>query len=449
MILFLRLCIGCLLQILPFAFLCLYPFKGNFKYSNRQVFLSLFVGFLFLSVLFGMSCLAIRHVVPQSHWYLCANIFFMIILIPCLLLYGFITHGSKGKKVFVFLFCVTAAFIMNSAINTVCRQLIDNQYGDGLPYDDVTIPVIAIFTCIFLPPLFALLKYKFVPMCDYLQKKEYIHLSFLSLLLLLILIVCLFPMTDNRFYELSSLYVYIVMMFVSLIIYTNIFQIFSIEKKRFESDFLLECSKKQLEVQNAYYENIFNKVEQTRRLRHDFRQQLILLQKYMLEQNEKKILEYLEENISYMDSLAIPNYSNHPIINILLYYYKTLSDEEGIPMEIRASQIPHMTISDSDLSVLIGNLLENALNGARSTNTDAKQISVHIVTQGNMFVITVDNSFNGKVNKKKDHYLSTKEQHTGYGLSSIQQICKKYNGGCSFSNEETIFHSSATIMMEP
>lgn len=65
--------------------------------------------------------------------------------------------------------------------------------------------------------------------------------------------------------------------------------------------------------------------------------------------------------------------------------------------------------------------------------------------QGNQFVITVDNSFDGVVEEVRDTYLSTKKDHTGYGLLSVRQICKKYDGTGTFSHEGTVFHASAVI----
>ena len=66
-----------------------------------------------------------------------------------------------------------------------------------------------------------------------------------------------------------------------------------------------------------------------------------------------------------------------------------------------------------------------------------------------MLVITIDNGFDGNVNKKRDHYLSTKVSHTGYGLRSIRHICDTHGGNCSFSHDTDCFHSSAVIAIDP
>lgn len=50
-----------------------------------------------------------------------------------------------------------------------------------------------------------------------------------------------------------------------------------------------------------------------------------------------------------------------------------------------------------------------------------------------------------KNTKAQKIYLSTKKDHTGYGILSITQICKKYDGTSMFSHKETVFHASAVI----
>ena len=133
------------------------------------------------------------------------------------------------------------------------------------------------------------------------------------------------------------------------------------------------------------------------------------------------------------------------IINILLHHYHRICQEESIEFVTAIPALPELSISDTDLSALLGNLLENALNGARHAISGHKYIHVHMRVQGNQFIITVDNSFDGVVEEARDTYLSTKKDHTGYGLLSVRQICKKYDGTGTFSHEGTVFHASAVI----
>lgn len=451
MLLLIRLLVGYFLQSFPFGLLCIYAFRDHYRFRSRQTYLILSGGTLLLSTIFSTLCILLYKysIIPQKDLFFAANLLFMATMIPCLLMYIYLTRGIFSKKLFVFLFALTAAFVINSFNNIICSHLSRHMTADGLPYDNVSIPMILLCTLLFIPPLLFLLHHKFIPLCDFLDPKEYRQLCQLALVLFLILIFEFFPMSDGRIYNRTILYLYIALILCTFMIYFIFFQIFAREKKRFEAQKQLEETTRQLELQQTYYQNMIKNTEETRRMRHDFRQHLIVLQGYAMEGNTQELVEYLSDHIRQIDHLATPSYSNLPVVNMLLHHYRRLCQENEIRMDISATPIPSTVLSDSELATLLGNLLENAYTAAAHALPGNRSITVRLAVHGNMLVITIDNGFDGNVNKKRDHYLSTKVSHTGYGLRSIRHICDTHGGNCSFSHDTDCFHSSAVIAIDP
>lgn len=451
MLLLIRLLVGYFLQSFPFGLLCIYAFRDHYRFRSRQTYLILGGGTLLLSTIFSTLCILLYKysIIPQKDLFFAANLLFMATMIPCLLMYIYLTRGIFSKKLFVFLFALTAAFVINSFNNIICSHLSRHMTADGLPYDNVSIPMILLCTLLFIPPLLFLLHHKFIPLCDFLDPKEYRQLCLLALVLFLILIFEFFPMSDGRIYTRTILYLYIALILCTFMIYFIFFQIFAREKKRFEAQKQLEETTRQLELQQTYYQNMIKNTEETRRMRHDFRQHLIVLQGYAMAGNTQGLVEYLSDHIRQIDHLATPSYSNLPVVNMLLHHYRRLCQENEIRMDISATPIPSTGLSDSELATLLGNLLENANTAADHALPGNRSITVRLAVHGNMLVITIDNGFDGNVNKKRDHYLSTKVSHTGYGLRSIRHICDTHGGNCSFSHDTDCFHSSAVIAIDP
>ena len=448
MLLLIRLLVGYFLQSFPFGLLCIYAFRDHYRFRSRQTYLILSGGTLLLSTIFSTLCILLYKysIIPQKDLFFAANLLFMATMIPCLLMYIYLTRGIFSKNLFVFLF---AAFVINSFNNIICSHLSRHMTADGLPYDNVSIPMILLCTLLFIPPLLFLLHHKFIPLCDFLDPKEYRQLCQLALVLFLILIFEFFPMSDGRIYNRTILYLYIALILCTFMIYFIFFQIFAREKKRFEAQKQLEETTRQLELQQTYYQNMIKNTEETRRMRHDFRQHLIVLQGYAMAGNTQGLVEYLSDHIRQIDHLATPSYSNLPVVNMLLHHYRLLCQEKEIRMDISATPIPSTGLSDSELATLLGNLLENAYTAADHALPGNRSITVRLAVHGNMLVITIDNGFDGNVNKKRDHYLSTKVSHTGYGLRSIRHICDTHGGNCSFSHDTDCFHSSAVIAIDP
>ena len=359
MLLLIRLLVGYFLQSFPFGLLCIYAFRDHYRFRSRQTYLILSGGTLLLSTIFSTLCILLYKysIIPQKDLFFAANLLFMATMIPCLLMYIYLTRGIFSKKLFVFLFALTAAFVINSFNNIICSHLSRHMTADGLPYDNVSIPMILLCTLLFIPPLLFLLHHKFIPLCDFLDPKEYRQLCLLALVLFLILIFEFFPMSDGRIYTRTILYLYIALILCTFMIYFIFFQIFAREKKRFEAQKQLEETTRQLELQQTYYQNMIKNTEETRRMRHDFRQHLIVLQGYAMAGNTQGLVEYLSDHIRQIDHLATPSYSNLPVVNMLLHHYRRLCQENEIRMDISATPSPSTGLSVSELATLLGNLL--------------------------------------------------------------------------------------------
>ena len=63
-----------------------------------------------------------------------------------------------------------------------------------------------------------------------------------------------------------------------------------------------------------------------------------------------------------------------------------------------------------------------------------------------MMMITIDNSFDGVIERKGERILSRKrENKEGIGIRSMKQICEKYNGISRFETEGNRFEASFMI----
>ncbi|MBD5088722.1 MAG: sensor histidine kinase [Clostridiales bacterium] len=122
------------------------------------------------------------------------------------------------------------------------------------------------------------------------------------------------------------------------------------------------------------------------------------------------------------------------------------AEENQIDFTVRIQIPKELPIQDSDISVLLGNLLENAITAVTSAPDGQQIIRLNMIVSRKTLIITVDNGFDGIVSYKNGEYLSTKPKYNGLGLKSITSIAEKYGGGVEFTHEDMVFHSS--VMLE-
>lgn len=99
-------------------------------------------------------------------------------------------------------------------------------------------------------------------------------------------------------------------------------------------------------------------------------------------------------------------------------------------------------ISDNDLSAVVGNVLDNAIEACRYCS-DRKYIQFALIHFNHSLILTSENSTDGKANsirtRKKD------ELNHGIGMNSIQQIAKKYHGDCQHWFDDHSFRLELTL----
>ena len=136
-----------------------------------------------------------------------------------------------------------------------------------------------------------------------------------------------------------------------------------------------------------------------------------------------------------------------PTNYMVVGHYHALALQKGIRFQVRIQVPDELSVSDIDLSVILGNLLENAIDAADCGEGEQRFIQFHMLCSGQMLAITVDNGFHGEVKKVDGRYVSSKPNHSGLGLRNIEMIADKYEGGVEFTHDPHVFHSSVMMAL--
>ena len=200
----------------------------------------------------------------------------------------------------------------------------------------------------------------------------------------------------------------------------------------------LFSAQNQLKLWEAQYEILQNKIDSDARIRHDWRQHIIAIMGYVENQNLPGLKDYLSD---YKDKYLIPD--RGPVcdissLNMLFQYYHHKADEENINLSINTAVLGKCKISTTELTILFGNLLENAIEACSKIPDVQRFIRLKITKQSCKIILLCENSFDGHINRNMDKIVSTKE-NGGIGLSSVQGIVDRYNGQMKIEHDNNIF----------
>lgn len=203
----------------------------------------------------------------------------------------------------------------------------------------------------------------------------------------------------------------------------------------------LHISELQVEAQAKQVEALQRNIEETSRARHDLRHHLLVTQDLLARRDYDKLEHYLDEYRRQMDASTMTFYSDNSILDALLRHYFEPARAEGIRTELSLRLEDSLPISPTDLCILLGNLLENALEACRRQTKGDRFFSVKAATNGpQILVLLVENSYEGSIQEKNGVFYSSKENgRKGVGLASVKQLVSTYHGVCSISYEGNIF----------
>lgn len=209
---------------------------------------------------------------------------------------------------------------------------------------------------------------------------------------------------------------------------------------------LLKEENNQLNIQTLQYQNFQHQVQDIRTMRHDLRHHLTLMCRYADNDKYDELKNYLHH---YTEQLADSNtivYCNILPLNMLLVYYSQLCKESNISMDIKLNIPDSLILSNSEITVLFGNLLENAYDACRTQTTGSKQITLHGLCRQQQIIFTLDNTFDNKIlTDSENHFLSTKHEGYGFGTKSSQNVVLKYHGFIDFNINGNLFCVSFMI----
>lgn len=177
------------------------------------------------------------------------------------------------------------------------------------------------------------------------------------------------------------------------------------------------ATKNKLEYQSALI--VKEEQENLKRFRHDIRN-INKTVKGLIEAGETdKAIQLLDESSVEAEKTSGVTLCRCNIINTVLYMKSNEAKEHGITILCNVTESSACKLSDIDISRILLNLCDNAINAAKEC--DEKQIKIDIEINDKVIKINTENHYNPNKTKKPS------PEH-GNGTKIIKQIAKKYGG---------------------
>lgn len=241
----------------------------------------------------------------------------------------------------------------------------------------------------------------------------------------------------------SSLFTLFINVGAFLIYHTVVRLINELEKNQ-----QLASQNQQLVIQRLQYENLNNQIAAVRRAKHDVRHHIAVMDRFLAAGEYDKLHAYWQ---GYKKTLPIDGplqFCRHNAINALLLYFAQQAKDNQISFSASANIPEQIGIPDQMLSVLLGNLLENAVEACLTIHDADSQAQIFVKSKAEsdaVFLQIKNTCFQMPVKDEEGYYLSTKHKGRGIGLESVKNIVEQYEGLLEIEQDDGWFCVSVLL----
>lgn len=198
----------------------------------------------------------------------------------------------------------------------------------------------------------------------------------------------------------------------------------------------LEQENRLATLREVYYAGL--KQEQTglRTLRHDLRNHITALQGLLEQDKQGELSRYLADLAGSPALEGGKRYAKNETANVVLSSKAIQMEALGLVPYFSVALPESFALSDIDLCSLLGNALDNAIEG--STGANNKTITLRARLDKGLFMMEVQNAIGGAVNPDLSTTKLDTAQH-GYGLAGMREIATRHGGSLEATAKDGIF----------
>ncbi len=201
----------------------------------------------------------------------------------------------------------------------------------------------------------------------------------------------------------------------------------------------------QREIMSHQYEEVKEMYLNMRGWRHDYHNHLQVM-KVQIAQGQleemKSYLDDLEQNLEQVDTYVK---SGNLMADAVLNSKLSIAGQKGIRVNCKAVLPAALSVEDVDLCVLLGNLLDNALEACEKIPEEQRFLRIYMVVNRSQLYMSVQNSAREELDFNERNYISTKRGNHGLGMKRVKALADKYEGYFTLANEPGIFAAEVTL----
>lgn len=206
----------------------------------------------------------------------------------------------------------------------------------------------------------------------------------------------------------------------------------------------LKLAEYQTEQSGRHLNEVRSIYREMRGYKHDFHNHLQTLKGQLEAGETERALNYIEQldgQLMHVDTLLK---TGNTSLDAILSAKIAQAKESKIAVTVKANVPEGLLLSDLELSIVVGNLLDNAIEACLESQGE-RFLRIYMGMKNKMLYFSMMNSSGAKRQKKGSRFASRKEGFHGFGLRRTEAILKEHGGWCKYNSEDGAFTSEFLV----
>lgn len=226
------------------------------------------------------------------------------------------------------------------------------------------------------------------------------------------------------------------------LLYMNIVLVFYAQQAKISSDKQreIEIAEHHYRMQELYYSQLQNEQNETRALFHDISKRMRAMNTLVSANSSDQAKELLAETQDLYNNIDSVVDVGNSVLSAILNEYKNRAEYEKIDFSFSVSVPEQLSISAIDCYIILGNTLDNAIDGAMAVPESDRKIFLQLRQHQGTLFYKLENSCT------QSHATRKRSKNHGFGLRNVRKCIEKHAGDMvtSFENGKFTFTSRIT-----
>ena len=419
-----------LLSILPWQFFLFRPFRDSTRYSFK-------ITVLLVGSITVLCNIVLAVVYMQEMLIVVKGFEFQMLAFAISLTLAFIfIEENKYKIIFVFLMIIPGTLV-TIVVSNFFAQSFENQLMGTIFIRIVATSIVCCLFTLFWEKYFVIP----TPYVNDKDKELWKYAWFVPSILVSICLGIYWAETALDKIDFIDVILQIGIFLSTMLICLLLFNCLRYARKEISMRSEDEKLKFLLDLQKKNYQEILLDFDRIKKNNHDFRHHLMTISAYATKKENDKLIDYIKNLTNITNEYQQHFFCENMTINAILVSNYKKAEDSNIEINVKLSIPEGLNLSDVDLSMLIGNLIENAIEASLFLPEDRRKIQIKgKLISDKLYIIIENNHVKKQVAENGTLFSSKRNYHSqGIGLYTVRTIVDKYFGEIDINYDDDVF----------